>query len=83
MKGSYRGIERYTPITPKPRDETTPTSTHSIPDTCRVPRGGAMIMRPLLQHASSRSSSGKRRRVIHIEFSNAELPVGLNWAERL
>jgi len=50
---------------------------------CRVPAGGAMLMRPLLQHASSRSTAGKRRRVIHIELSNAELPRGLNWAEPL
>jgi len=49
---------------------------------CRVPRGGIMIMRPLLQHASSRSTGGKRRRVIHIEFSDAQLSGGLNWAER-
>ena len=27
--------------------------------------------------------NNKKRRVIHIEFSNQELPTELNWAERL
>lgn len=52
-------------------------------DTCCVPAGGIMIMKPLLLHASSRSSSHRRRRVIHIELSNAELPDPLEWSERL
>ncbi|MHA4809214.1 phytanoyl-CoA dioxygenase family protein [Flavitalea flava] len=50
---------------------------------CRVKSGGIMIMRPLLQHASNRTTSSNRRRVIHIEFSNSKLPEGLAWAERL
>lgn len=45
---------------------------------CRVTKGGLMLM-----HASRRSSNGHRRRVIHIEFSDTELPAGLQWAERL
>jgi hypothetical protein len=48
---------------------------------CRVSSGGIMIMRPLLQHASNRTTSKKRRRVIHIEFSNVNLTGGLGWAE--
>lgn len=50
---------------------------------CRVGSGGIMIMRPLLLHASNRTTSGKGRRVIHIEFSNSRLPAGLAWAELL
>jgi hypothetical protein len=50
---------------------------------CRVNSGGIMIMRPLLQHASNRTTSKKRRRVIHIELSNTPLPKGLKWAEAL
>lgn len=73
LPGSHlHGVERYSSSTANPSEVT-----------CRVPSGGIMIMRPLLQHASSRSSAGKRRRVIHIEFSNSELPPGLHWAERL
>jgi ectoine hydroxylase-related dioxygenase (phytanoyl-CoA dioxygenase family) len=48
---------------------------------CEVPRGGIMIMRPLLLHASGRTTNEARRRVIHIEFSNKQLPHGLNWSE--
>jgi ectoine hydroxylase-related dioxygenase (phytanoyl-CoA dioxygenase family) len=51
--------------------------------TCCVPRGGIMIMRPLLLHASSRSTSNRKRRVIHIEFACQELPEPLQWSERL
>ncbi|MFY0256058.1 phytanoyl-CoA dioxygenase family protein [Chitinophaga sp. 30R24] len=49
---------------------------------CRVKAGGIMIMKPLLMHASSRSSNGQNRRVIHIECSNRALAAPLEWAER-
>lgn len=49
---------------------------------CNVRKGGIMIMRPLLMHASGRSSNGHNRRVIHIEFSNQTLAGGLRWAEQ-
>jgi ectoine hydroxylase-related dioxygenase (phytanoyl-CoA dioxygenase family) len=49
---------------------------------CDVAKGGIMIMKPLLLHSSSRTTNEKRRRVIHIEFSNKELPNELRWAER-
>lgn len=51
--------------------------------TCKVPRGGIMIMRPLLLHASGRTINDRKRRVIHIELSNQQLPKGLNWSEHL
>jgi hypothetical protein len=49
---------------------------------CAVPAGGAMLMKPLLLHASNRSTSDRPRRVIHLEFSSVELPTGLVWRER-
>ncbi len=49
---------------------------------CEVPAGGVMLMRPLLLHASNRSTSNRPRRVLHLEFSASELPVGLHWRER-
>ena len=49
---------------------------------CAVPAGGVMLMKPLVLHASSRSSSARPRRVVHLEFSAAELPAGLAWRER-
>lgn len=51
-------------------------------DKVPVPRGGIMLMKPLLLHASDRTVGDRRRRVIHIEFSKAALPGGLQWAER-
>jgi ectoine hydroxylase-related dioxygenase (phytanoyl-CoA dioxygenase family) len=50
---------------------------------CNVGAGGVMIMRPLLFHASDRTTTNKTRRVIHIEFSAAELPGDVNWAEQM
>ena len=50
---------------------------------CNVKKGGLMIMKPLILHSSSRTTNSKKRRVIHIEFSNQELPTELKWAERL
>jgi ectoine hydroxylase-related dioxygenase (phytanoyl-CoA dioxygenase family) len=49
---------------------------------CEVEKGGIMIMKPLLFHASNKTTNNERRRVIHIEFSNQQLPNGLNWSEK-
>lgn len=49
---------------------------------CEVEKGGIMIMKPLLFHASNKTTNNKRRRVIHIEFSNQELPNELEWSEK-
>lgn len=51
-------------------------------ESCCVPKGGIMIMKPLLLHSSGRTTNDKRRRVVHIEFSNALLPGQLQWAEK-
>jgi ectoine hydroxylase-related dioxygenase (phytanoyl-CoA dioxygenase family) len=48
---------------------------------CSVNKGGIMFMKPLLLHASGRSTNNNKRRVIHIEFSRSSLPANLNWAE--
>jgi hypothetical protein len=50
---------------------------------CTVPKGGALIMRPLLLHASSACAIPKSRRVIHLEFASAELPQGLDWNDKV
>ena len=47
---------------------------------CAVPAGGAMLMSPLLLHASKPSEHPVRRRVLHFEYSAASLPEGLAWA---
>lgn len=46
---------------------------------CTCPRGGALLMRPLLLHASSPATSPHHRRVVHIEFAAQDLPGGLEW----
>lgn len=50
---------------------------------CCVNKGGIMIMKPLILHGSNRTTNNQKRRVIHIEFSNMELPEEINWSERL
>ena len=50
---------------------------------CKVNKGGVMLMKPLTLHGSNRTTNGKKRRVIHIEFSDKELPEVLQWAERM
>jgi Phytanoyl-CoA dioxygenase (PhyH) len=44
-----------------------------------VSRGGALIMRPLLLHASSKATSPTPRRVLHFVFGPPKLPLGLEW----
>jgi len=46
---------------------------------CLVPRGGALLMRPLLLHASSAAEAPGHRRVIHLEYAADPLPGDLAW----
>jgi hypothetical protein len=46
---------------------------------CCLRAGDAMLMRPLLLHASGRSRSVRHRRVLHIEYAALSLPEGLRW----
>lgn len=48
-----------------------------------VPRGGALLMRPLLLHASSQARQATHRRVIHLEFAAESLPSPLDWHDRV
>lgn len=45
---------------------------------CTARRGGLLAFRPLLLHASSASSSPRRRRVAHFEFAAADLRGALD-----
>ncbi len=48
---------------------------------CLVPQGGVLAMRPLIVHASSKSQTPARRRVLHIEYaSTASVADGLTLA---
>lgn len=46
---------------------------------CEVATGGALLMRPLLLHASSASRVPGHRRVVHLDFASVHLPAGLRW----
>ena len=46
---------------------------------CVVPAGGAVVMRPLLLHASASVTTPGHRRVIHLEYAAESLPDGLEW----
>jgi ectoine hydroxylase-related dioxygenase (phytanoyl-CoA dioxygenase family) len=56
----------------------------SDPVTCELAAGGALVMRPLLIHASSAATKPGHRRVLHFDFAAEEEPPGglLQWAER-
>ena len=43
-------------------------------------RGGAVVMRPLIVHASGKGDPAKPRRVLHFVFAPPQLPHGLFWA---
>ncbi len=44
-----------------------------------VKKGGALIMRPLLEHASTKLRHSRTRRVLHFLFGPRELPCGYRW----
>jgi ectoine hydroxylase-related dioxygenase (phytanoyl-CoA dioxygenase family) len=46
---------------------------------CAVRAGGALLMRPLLLHASSPSRVPGHRRVVHLDFAAVNLPNGMRW----
>ncbi len=46
---------------------------------CTAAAGDALLMRPLLLHASSRATTPRRRRVLHVEYADFDLPAGLEW----
>ena len=47
--------------------------------TLTVDRGGVIAMRPLLLHASSKSTTMRARRVLHFLFGPSRLPSELAW----
>lgn len=49
------------------------------PRDCTCLAGGALLMRPLLLHASSPAKFPAHRRVVHLEYSAGTLSDGLEW----
>ncbi|WP_435017093.1 phytanoyl-CoA dioxygenase family protein [Tundrisphaera sp. TA3] len=50
---------------------------------CLVPRGGVILMRPLILHSSSAATAPHHRRVLHLEYAARPLTGGLEWFERV
>jgi len=48
---------------------------------CSMRAGDALLMRPLLLHASSEASEASHRRVVHLEYATLPVAEGLAWAE--
>jgi len=64
-----------------PDSEISKVVSNSQPQVCEAARGDIIVMRPLILHSSSKSESPDHRRVLHLEFSSATLPNGLEWTE--
>ena len=54
----------------------------AAPVECHVRAGGAVVIRPLLLHASHQAARPSRRRVVHLEYAAEALPGGLEWWDR-
>lgn len=44
----------------------------ATPTNCLIAKGGVILMRPLIIHASSKSQSNVPRRVLHIEYARPD-----------
>lgn len=62
-----------------PEEEIPAFRAESTERVCPVRTGGALLMRPLLLHASSTSRIPRHRRVVHIDFASVRLPSGMRW----
>ncbi len=75
LDGSHREGKLGAEAIARWRDATSET-------TCLLDRGGVLVMKPLLLHASSAATNPGHRRVIHLEFASESLPHGLEWHGR-
>ena len=50
------------------------------PYLCVAHAGDLVLMKPHILHSSSKSVNPDHRRVVHIEYSNYQLPDNLSWA---
>jgi len=53
------------------------------PRVCLTEAGGAVVMNPLVLHSSAKSIGVGRRRVLHLEYADFELPPPLEWYDRV
>lgn len=50
---------------------------------CAIPRGGVMLMKPLLAHSSQLANPPRHRRVLHLEFADSAPATALEWYSTL
>jgi ectoine hydroxylase-related dioxygenase (phytanoyl-CoA dioxygenase family) len=62
-----------------PEDKIADMRAETAEHICAVEAGGALLVRPLLLHASSPSEVPDHRRVIHIDYAAVVLPNGMKW----
>jgi hypothetical protein len=62
------------------RDRIDECARTQLPEPCVIAAGGALCMRPLLLHSSSRATVVGHRRIVHLEFAAAPLPDGVEFA---
>ncbi len=48
---------------------------------CEAKRGDVLVMSPLILHASSKAVDPDHRRIVHVEYSAAQLPEPLAWRD--
>lgn len=70
------GSHRHGRLTP---DQITALRTTTPEVICQASAGDALLMRPLLLHASSKSTRAQHRRILHLEYCSATLPAGMQW----
>lgn len=63
------------------RSEIESLTSHDDAVTCVMNAGDMLLMKPLILHSSPRAKNPSHRRVVHIEYSNRELPPPLKWYE--
>jgi len=72
------GSHRHGRLTP---DQIEWHRTNQTEHLCQANRGDILLMRPLILHASARSTVTHHRRILHIEYAGCDLPPELQWNE--
>ena len=62
------------------QQELTKVVNNQEPYLCEVSEGDLVLMKPHILHSSSKSKNPGHRRVVHVEYSNYQLPENFKWA---
>jgi ectoine hydroxylase-related dioxygenase (phytanoyl-CoA dioxygenase family) len=78
--GALRVVPRSHCFGKLSREETISVRNQNSEIICTAEAGDVLVMRPLLLHASSKSSGNSLRRVLQFLFAPQDLPYNLNWS---